>query len=191
MAEDFNMFSMTPPHDMLKKSHESVNASVGGAATPQYMIKCKDFFMSEVDGMDGDSAPCLWIELGAARMVTWDSSGEQSGDGKIITKDPVVCMKAGSWNPVIQQFMYEGKTVTSIAILRLISIHGTKVVIQEITYETDLIKTYQQHGDTITFSFCYVVGTDVIITYDSEGNKLGQSAVTFDSNTLKVTAKSS
>lgn len=179
------MFSSTPKNKTLNKDYESNNADMGSAYTPQYMISCEDFFSSNVEGMEDDSAPCLWVETGGARIATYDSSGELSGDGRIVCKDVVVCMKYGSWGPIIQQYMFEGKKLETIAIKRMISINGTKVIIQTITYGTCLIKTYEQSGDTITFTYCYVSLEDVNTAYGHDGTKVGNTGVKFDYSTLK------
>ena len=94
-------------------------------------------------------------------------------------------MKYGSWGPIIQQYMFEGKKLDTIAIKRMISINGTKVIIQTITYGTCLIKTYEQSGDTITFSYCYVSIEDVNTAYGHDGTKVGNTGVKFDYSTLK------
>ena len=185
MDRSFGMFSSTPKNKTLNKDYESNNADMGSAYTPQYMISCEDFFSSNVEGMEDDSAPCLWVETGGARIATYDSSGELSGDGRIVCKDAVVCMKYGSWGPIIQQYMFEGKKLDTIAIKRMISINGTKVIIQTITYGTCLIKTYEQSGDTITFSYCYVSIEDVNTAYGHDGTKVGNTGVKFDYSTLK------
>ncbi|MDR2158112.1 MAG: hypothetical protein LBO02_02230 [Holosporaceae bacterium] len=183
----FGMFNSSPRHDMVGKSDESMNSTTGGAKTPQYVITCKDFFDSDIEGMDEDSTPCLWIETGGGRLVTYDSSGELGGDGKIVNKDPVVCMKYGSWGPLIQQYMYTGKKLDLITVTRLTSIEQTIVPIQRLEYATCLIKTYEQYGDTVTFSFCYIEITDTNIAYNhNTGEKLGQTAMKFNMGSLKV-----
>jgi hypothetical protein len=183
----FGMFNTSPRQNMVGKSDESLNATIGGAKTPQYVITCKEFFDSDIEGMADDGTPCLWIETGGARLATFDSSGELSGDGKIISKDPIVCMKYGSWGPLIQQYMFEGKKLDKITVTRLTSINTTVIPIQTLDYEVCLIKTYEQTGDTITFSFCYVSITDTNIAYDhSTGEKIGQTAMKFNFGSLKV-----
>ncbi|MDR2781826.1 MAG: hypothetical protein LBB21_05250 [Holosporaceae bacterium] len=189
----FGMFNTTPRQNMVSKSDESLNSNVGGGKTPQYVIICKDIFgsdLGQIDGQDasGDSTPCLWVELGSARLATYDSTGEQSGDGKIVAKDIVICMKYGGWAPTIQQFLYEGKKIDSIVIKRLISINGTLVVIQEVSLETCMFKTYEQSGDTITFSFCYVIITDISKAYGHDGTSLGNVGVKFNFGTVGVEA---
>lgn len=164
----------------------SLNATNGGAATPQYIIVCPEFFSSEIEGFEEISSPCLGIDVGSARLATYDSSGELSGDGRIVTLDPIVRMKYGSWAPIIEQYMYEGKKLEKISLKRFISINGTKVIIQELNYENCLIKSYVQEDDLITFSYCFVILEDVDISYDHEGKKIGNTATIFNTSTLKV-----
>jgi hypothetical protein len=156
--------------------------------TPEYLIQCSDFFESGVDGFD-NASPCLWVEMGFAKTVKYDSSGKLSGDGKIINDDPVVCMNYGSWGPIIQQYMFEGTKIKAIGVKRFRSVEKHKEVIQELTYSTCLIKTYKQKGDTIIFTFCYVSLEDASVSFDHEGKKLGRTATMFDTISLKVTSK--
>ncbi|MDR2724065.1 MAG: hypothetical protein LBB25_02555 [Holosporaceae bacterium] len=184
-----NMFEAIPRPDMLGKSDASLNAPIGGSKTPQYTIETgsdDDIFSSDMNGDFAKAAPVLWIETGGARLATYDSSGQLSGDGKIVCRDPILCMKYGDWSPALQQYMFEGKKITTIIVKRVISVSGTLVVIQEITYGTCLIKTYMQSGDTITFSFCYVTITDLSKAYDHQGTLIGNVGVTYDSASVTV-----
>ncbi|MDR0678315.1 MAG: hypothetical protein LBF44_02135 [Holosporaceae bacterium] len=181
-----------------KSSNNSLNTTTSGAKTPQYVIQCPgtDIFTSDLGKIGGkdaseDTAPCLWIEMGAARLATYDTSGQLSGDGKIVSQDPQVLMKYGDWAPVIQQLMYEGKKIEKIVLKRVISIRQTLEVVQEIEYGTCLMKTYRQEGDTINFSFCYVDVTDLSRAFGSDGNLLGQRGTKFNCANLEVKSISS
>jgi hypothetical protein len=193
MAIKSGIFSMfdnsfnSPRNDMAAKSGESLNSDKGGAQTPQYIIVCEDFFDSDIEGFEENASPALWAEVGAARIATYDSSGESTGDGRIVTQDPIVCMKYGSWSPLIQQYMFEGKVVKEIGIKRFISINKTKEIIQELTYSICQIKTYVQAGDTTTFTFCFENMIDSSLSYDHEGKALGRYAVNYNIATMKVT----
>ncbi|MDR1982976.1 MAG: hypothetical protein LBQ08_04245 [Holosporaceae bacterium] len=184
---------------MLKRSRDdSLNATTSGSKTPQYVIQCPgtDIFTSDLGKISGkdassDTAPCLWIETGAARLATYDSSGQLSGDGKVVSCDPIVLMKYGDWAPSIQQLMIEGKKIDQIIIKRVVSIRQTLEVIQEIDYSTCLIKTYKQEGGTIMFSFNYVEVTDLSRVFGHEGDLLGQRGMKFNSSNLKIESISS
>ncbi|MDR0632419.1 MAG: hypothetical protein LBF54_04270 [Holosporaceae bacterium] len=189
--EDFNMFEQTARPANLSTNDKGQNDAKGGGHTPQYTITCPDIFgsdLGEIDGNDAsaDTSPIIWIVLGSARLATYDSSGELSGDGRIVCRDIIICMKYGGWAPVIQQYMYEGKKIDKITVKRLISINGTLIVIQEITYETCLFKTYEQNGDTITFTFTFVKYTDLSKAYGHDGTAIGNVGVTFDYGSVKV-----
>ncbi|GHU15051.1 hypothetical protein FACS189449_12440 [Alphaproteobacteria bacterium] len=160
---------------------ESRNSDMVAAVTPQYLVVCEDFFECELEGDFHDNAtPCLWFKVGSKRLITNDSTGELSGDGRIICSDPTICMKYGSWAPLIQDYLYAGKNVTKMGIRRLSSINGTKVVIQAIDYETCLMKMYQQKDDTIEFTFSAISAQDVITMYDDAGTKVGNIGTKFN-----------
>jgi hypothetical protein len=190
---------MNRGQDMLNKSRDdNINAVASGSKTPQYVIQCPntDIFTSDlgkIGGKDasGDTAPCLWVETGAARLATYDSSGQLSGDGKIISINPMVLMKYGDWAPVLQQLMWEGKKIDQIIIKRVISIRQTLEVIQETDFSNCLINTFKQEGDTIRFSFCYVNVTDLSRVFSNDGDLLGQRGVKFDATNLEVKSISS
>jgi hypothetical protein len=82
--------------------------------------------------------------------------------------------------------MFKGDKIASITVKRLISVKATLVVIQEIQYDTCLFKTYEQAGDTITFSFCYVTLTDLSKAFNHDGTPAGNVGVKFDFGSLKV-----
>ncbi|MDR1334654.1 MAG: hypothetical protein LBJ19_00015 [Holosporaceae bacterium] len=165
-----------------------------GAQTPQYMIKCKEFFSCDVEGCENECAPCYGVQHGASRLITYNSSGQLSGDGQILINDTMVCMKYGDWGPIIYQFMVEGKTLENLSIWRYISVEGTKKCIQELNYKQCQIKTYRQYlegegNEYIVFSFGYVSVEDACIVYDHTGGNTGKVATIFNIGTLKVEAK--
>ncbi|MDR3156207.1 MAG: hypothetical protein LBT90_03885 [Holosporaceae bacterium] len=165
-----------------------------GAQTPQYIIKCADFFSSDLEGFEDDGAPCFGIRHGASRLITYNSSGQLSGDGKILTSDTMVCMKYGDWGPIIYQYMVEGRTLELLNIWRFISVEGTKKCIQELNYKQCQIKTYKQYligedMEYIVFSFGYVWVEDACIVYDHTGKNTGKVATSFSIGTLKVESK--
>jgi hypothetical protein len=190
----FGMFNSSSRSDMVNKSDESLNSHIGAAKTPQYIIKAEGDTFTELFSSDledpaevQNAAPILWIETGGARLSTVDSCGELSGDGKIVAKDPIVCMKYGGWAPEIQNAMYLGKNIDKLFIMRVISKESTLVVIQELKHEKCFIKTYEQAGDTITFSFCYAILTDTskAISHD-DAVPTGNIAFCFDFTTSRL-----
>ncbi|MDR1334221.1 MAG: hypothetical protein LBJ71_03315 [Holosporaceae bacterium] len=187
----FMMFGSTPMANATAQGDDNFNSHFGSGKTPQFVITCKDIFSSdlgEIGGADAsvDTAPCITIDLGSARVATYDSSGQQSGDGTIVSKDIHICMKYGSWGPIIQQRLYEGTKIDEIIIKRVISINGTLVVIQEITCKICMFKNYKQDGDAIKFSFCFVNYTDLSKSYAHDGTALGVVGVEFDHGTVGV-----
>ena len=189
--ERFDMFGSQGRPASLGTSDKGQNDPHGGGHTPQYTITCPDIFGSDLGQIDGndastDTAPIIWVIVGSARLATYDSSGELSGDGRVVCRDIIICMKYGGWAPVIQQYMYEGKKVDKIVIKRLISVNGTLIVIQEITYETCLFKTYEQNGDTITYTFTFVKYIDLSKAYGHDGTAVGNVGVEFDCGSATV-----
>ncbi|MDR0581141.1 MAG: hypothetical protein LBG04_03460 [Holosporaceae bacterium] len=189
----FEMFSQTQRPDMLGKSDESLNAPSGASKTPQWVIGTDEdtgIFDSDMDGDFAKMAVALWIVFGSARLATYDSSGQQSGDGKIVNRDVTVCMKFGDYGPPLQQWMFSGKKITTITIKRVISVNGTLIVIQELTYGTCVIKTYEQNGDVITFTFAFVTYTDMSLAYDHDGTLVGRVGMSYDAAKITVAAVS-
>lgn len=172
--------------NQLRDESGSLNNNLVSSVTPQWMIKCDDFFDSDVEGFDADSTPCLWVKLGASRSTSYDSGGEMTGDGRITSKSVIVSMKYGSWAPLIQQYMYEGKNVKALSLIRFSNIEGTKVIIQQIDYTTCKIERYVQDGDIITFAFNFTKVVDTNTAYGADGTKIGNTAIEFDSSTLGV-----
>mgnify|MGYP007035339624 CR=1 FL=1 len=159
--------------------------TAGGGKSPKYVVRCDKLFSSEMKGLE-DCAPCDWVKTGGSRITSFDASGKLVGNAKITGKDPIISMKYGPWGPVLQQHMYNGTTLEMIHVYRLSDVNGEKIIMQELNYDTCLIKTYDQNGDNIVFTFCYVSVEDLHVSYDQDGNKLGQSGMQFNFTTLKV-----
>lgn len=156
-----------------------------GGKSPKYVVKCTDIFSSTMEGFE-DCAPCDWVKTGGSRTAVFDSSGVINGDATITGKDPLVRMDYGPWGPILQEYMYTGKSLEQISIYRLTDVQSKKIKIQELNYSTCLIKTYDQEADKILFSFCFVTLEDLQIAIDQNGRKLGQNGMQFDFTTLEV-----
>jgi hypothetical protein len=128
-----------------------------------------------------NGTPCFEITMGSARPVTYDSSGELSGDGRILFRNTIIRMRYGEWAPKIQEYMFNGKKADSIVVHRMSNINGTNITVQKLEFETCLIKTYTQVEDSIIFSFCFLLFRDIKIVFGTDdGTKSGQIAVQFD-----------
>lgn len=196
---DFSMFSGTARPHMLDKSTESHNNAMVGAKTAQYMIQCEQlYFSSAIKEQPADdkvkvnpdtAAPCLWFEVGTSRLNTYDTSGELYGDGRVVAKCPIVCMKYGAWAPVIQEYLYKGMCIDEINIYRLQSAEGTTRIIQQLNFKNSVVTVYEQFGDTIVFSFSYVLLQDVcdIFEFNSKKGRSGVYATTI--NYAEMTVK--
>lgn len=179
-------------NNKLGKEEANISATevrIGEGRAPKYAIRCAEMFSSEMTGME-DCAPCDWVKTGGARTASFDSSGKLNGDARIIGKDPVVQMDYGPWAPVLQEFMYTGNKIEEIDIYRLTDINGEIVQIQQLKYSTCMVKTYDQEGDKILFSFCFVTLEDLQMSYKQDGTKIGQVGMQFDFTTLAVKSTS-
>jgi hypothetical protein len=170
----------------LRNETGSLNQLSVASSTPQWLIRCDALFSSSIEGFDDDSAPIERMETGVARRTTLDASGEFSGDGTVISQTIVIYMKYGSWGPLIQQYFYDGKNVNKISLIRFTNHEGTKVIVQQIDFETCKIASYEQADDVIRFTFNYQKITDESIYYNDAGEKQGSNVVLFESDTLKV-----
>lgn len=179
-----------------KSERENLTSSVGSlnnvhqsATTPQWIIKCADFFSSDINKWAENAAPCIEVKFGSSRQTSYDASGELSGNGQIVAAKTCVMMKTGSWGPSIQNALLTGKNIKEITLIRFSSIEGTDTPIQEVKYSTCKISDYEQLNDMLVFTFAYLENTDTITVFGQDGAKLGQTSVTFNSST--VVAKSS
>jgi hypothetical protein len=123
----FNMFGLTSTNEASRRSDNSTNSHLGSGQTPQYVITCPNIFSSQLGQIDGadasaDSTPCLTVDLRLMRQVTYDSSGQQSGDGAVVASNVTVTMKHGTWGPIVQQNLHEGKKIRSLSKLQAIMV---------------------------------------------------------------------
>ena len=155
-------------------SDESLNVAFGAARTPQYIIgngNDNSLFTSSMQDYKG-YAPCLWFEMGSARLNTIDSSNQFTGDGRVVAKSTLVCMKYGSWGPTLHKYLVMGTLVNRLIIKRIVTLRGSYVEVQATQFEHCFITTYEQRGDKIYFTFAFDKVTDAQIQYDNTGKKL-------------------
>lgn len=160
-------------------SDEGVNGHFGAATTPQYVINAESIFKSHMEGYQ-QWAPCLWFELGTARINTLDSSDQFTGDGRVVSKTTSVCMKYGSWGPILHEYLATGHPITNIVIKRLATVHSGFVELQATQYTNSYITTYEQRGEKIFFTFSFEKITDAQLVYNNAGVREGVSAFEFD-----------
>lgn len=164
----------------------SVNESSRSSVTPQWVVECPQLFSGTIQGREGNTTPCLWIKVGAYRDTSYDTSGELYGDGAVVSDNVVVAMRYGSWGPFIQDFMYNGKNIPKISLVRFSHIEGTQIEVQRIDYFVCKICQYVQKDDIITWSFNFVKVIDTNIAYNNDGSKIGNAAVEYNSDSLLV-----
>ncbi len=172
-------------------SDESVNVAFGAARTPQYIItngKNESMFTSEMAPPYKDYAPCLWFELGSARLNTLDSSNHFTGDGRVVAKSALVCMKYGTWGPELHKYLVMGIRVDHMIIKRVVTLRGSYVEIQATQFTNCYITTYEQRGDKIYFTFSFEKIADAQIQYDNTGQrKTGAVGFEYDYTTVTET----
>ncbi|MBR1733878.1 MAG: hypothetical protein IJ730_00260 [Alphaproteobacteria bacterium] len=174
-------------HDLLSKNSGGINVPHGSAETPQYLIRSKDIFDSCIDGFDQDSAPCLHIEIGYAKKNTNDASGENSGDGRIVAKTPLVFMRNGTWVPKLLERMTLNKIIESIEILRIQPLEGAINVTRRQYYESCEIVYYKEGlQDMFCFAFSFLYMEYDQDVFDNEKHeKIGKIAYNYDFEVLK------
>ena len=172
-------------------SDESINVAFGAARTPQYIIgngKEASIFASSMLGYETYS-PCLWFEMGSARLNTFDSSNHFTGDGRVVAKSVLVCMKYGTWGPELHKYLVMGVRVDQMIIKRVVTLRGSYVEIQATQFTNCYITTYEQRGDKIYFTFSFEKIADAQIQYDNTGQRK-TGAVGFEYDYTTVTEKS-
>ncbi len=173
--EDFTSGS----DDLAQNSRDESQNSIQAATTPQYTITNSTLF-NIAWGDQPSTVPCLWVESGISRLMTYDSSGRIHGDGRLMAKRPIVCMKAGPWITAIQQALGDGTSLDKIEINRWTTSMG-KIPVQTTTYFNAVITIFKQKADIIVFSFSYTKITDIYTAMTADGADTGGNyAVTID-----------
>ena len=172
------------------QSETNTHSNSVAATTPQFVITStgKQLFKSTMaDYLD--HSPCLSFDIRRDRRLTFDSSGENSGDGRITIYNTIVLMRQGYWAPLIQECLDKGDYIESITIKRFANITGTpsnkgNVVIQESAFYSCVIKTYQQKEGMMIFSFGFKKHVDTCKSLCSEGTNKGVYSWAFDVETF-------
>ena len=188
MAEKYwNNFSFGA--NSLREDPNSLNMASVGAVTPQYIIKCEDFFISDMVGYENNAVPCLWLKLGGRRNCTYDAGGTLSGDGVISFESTAVAIKFCAGAPIVQQYMYQGVNIALISLIRFSNINKNMEIIHQIDYTNCKIERYEQEGDIVTFSFNFTKVLDTNTKFKLDGSKDGVTATEFDVSKIVTTAK--
>ena len=173
----YPMATQTFSPSAIPSSEVTFNKDGVGSTSPQWLIKCKELFCSDIDGDDGDdSAPIVYVKGGEIRHVSNDCSGEHSGDGRVIASDVTVCMKFGSWAILIRQHLNKSIVLEKVEVLRYAIFNDTRIVLQTTEYGLVLIKSFWQENDLIYFTFNFVELTDTWISYGHNGKKIGNTS---------------
>ena len=173
------------------QNETSTNDNAVGATTPQYVI-VGDIFHSMIDGEYKESgAPCLSFDIRRDRRATYDSSGENSGDGRMTIYNTIVLMRYGWWAPQVLQALDTGRYIAKLWIKRFTTLNNTKVIIQDIFFDCCAIKSYHQKEDIIAFSFAFKACTDTTIPYNPEGGEIagGRYSWMFEADSVKGEGK--
>ena len=171
------------------QDEKDINVPGIAARTPEFIITCPEFFDSLIEEYGADTAPCWMVETGSYRLTSYDTTDEVFGSGKISASAPIVWMKYGSWGPLIQQALAEGKIINAITIRRLTSSTMTRTVLQETTYTTCVITRYKQIKNRIAFSFAYLEVTDISTSMKPDGSAKGQFGVSVNYGSVVVQEK--
>lgn len=158
----------------------TVSSSNRAASTSHWLIKNTTFFYSLIKGYEQDTSPCLRVELGNFRNISYDQVDEITGDGQIIFSPFVVYMKYGTWGPLIQEALMNGKNVGDIVLIRITSTNGIPMVLQEYTGSDCVITSYRQEGDLIRFTYIARAIQDVCSAKKVDGTDAGNCGFSFN-----------
>ena len=169
---------------------ENASSSATVARTPEWMIsfgeKGKELTSSGVDKFDGYVELYGWHSE-SSRYVSGDVSGALFTSAAVKNSDLIVVLPHGEHEPKLELWMYQGKNIKEVNIVRLGWTEGEIKVFQQIKFKVVRLIEYQQNVQYCVFyAQVQSKNNDITVFKQQDGTASGHkiSDINFRENTL-------
>lgn len=163
--------------------------------TPDSLVDLDGLFSSTVKGFEKYGI-LFKIEHETSREVSGDVSGTLDSRAEVRASPVKIWIKSGTYDPIIEQHMNEGKPFKKMAILKLINANGANQIKSTLTFENVMIVnckpdlTIQHRGQEVDGIICielrFSKKTNQVVEYDQSGTKKGQNVSGWNYGTASV-----
>jgi len=178
MADRNGVFMSNKQH--MDHSSDAFNKGTAGE-TAKWQISNKNF-------TEGEKVQVYSVRLpNFSSGVTFSTNGELTSNGTISVSEVVVEIRNNSSSVLSLYGLTQGQPLDTITIERLANIGKTMVVLQTFTFNTCYLTKWAQEDDSVWISFSFEKISNTRITYGHDGNKIGNTATTYNVSTLEST----
>lgn len=161
--------------------------------TPEWMIMIDDLLSSTIEGTtpnplpegegDIDFSICAelfgWLDE-QARLTKGNTANQLFSTSAVQQSTVGIILPCANYIPSLEQYMYAGKNLKEIHLIRLGNIEDLKVPLQIISYTTSKIDSIQQQLDEIVLTFRPATRQNTNISYNQDGTPRGRNVSAFD-----------
>lgn len=157
--------------------------------TPDNLVDLDGLFSSTVKGFEKYGV-LFKIEHETSREVSGDVSSTLDSRAEVRASNVKVWIKSGTYDPIIEQHMNEGKPFKKMTVLKLINANGANQVKSTLTFENVMIVrcqpdlTIPYRGAEVDGVICvelrFSKKTNQVAEFDQSGTKKGQNVAGWD-----------
>lgn len=157
--------------------------------TPDSLVDLDGLFSSTVKGFEKYGI-LFKIEHETSREVSGDVSSTLDSRAEVRASNVKVWIKSGTYDPIIEQHMNEGKPFKKMTVLKLINANGANQVKATLTFENVMIVrcqpdlTIPYRGTDVDGVICvelrFSKKTNQVAEFDQGGTKKGQNVSGWD-----------
>lgn len=157
--------------------------------TPDNLVDLDGLFKSTVKGFEGYGI-LFKIEHETSREVSGDVSSTLDSRAEVRASNVKIWIKSGPYDPIIEQYMNEGKPFKKMTIKKLINANGANQVKATLTFENVMIVrcqpdlTIPYRGTEVDGVICvelrFSKKKNEVAEFDQGGTKKGQNVSGWD-----------
>lgn len=157
--------------------------------TPDNLVDLDGLFSSTVKGFE-QYGILFKIEHETSRQVSGDVSSTLDSKAEVRASPVKIWIKSGTYDPIIEQHMNEGKPFKKMTVLKLINANGANQVKSTLTFENVMITrcipdlTLPYRGADVDGVICVEVRfskkTNQVSEFTQDGTKKGQNVSGWD-----------
>lgn len=162
---------------------------MGIIKTPDNLVDLDGLFSSTVKGFEKYGV-LFRVELESSREVSGDVSSTLDSRAEVRASNIKIWIKSGTYDPIIEQHMNEGKPFKKMTILTLINANGANQVKGTLTLENVMIVKCQPYlsieyrGEEVDGVICvecrFSKKTNQVAEFGQDGTKKGQNVSGWD-----------
>jgi hypothetical protein len=169
MSNNFQLVELPGKGDFRVATTDNPNKEHAfGIKSPEWMVKIDDLTISDIDGYP-DYVELFGWQGEASCLTNPVSSGNSFGSSTLRHTDLVFIIPFGGHSAKLETKMNRCENIESIKIIHVGNVIETKVLLQEIEFNTCRIQRCQQQLDRMIIHAMISIRTNTVHVYDPTG----------------------